>query len=132
MANTAAQELWDEGKCFACIQINSNFIVMLLALLNRGLIASGGNAMTAQQLMTAGSCFACIPDMTQGEAMTLAAMNALIAAIEAGGGGGGSGVGFVFGAYGGGPPTFTPSGSTGAAIDTDTNNEWHYYSGAWH
>lgn len=89
MANTEAQAIWDEAECFACIQENSNFIVMLLALLNRGLVAAGGEAMTAQELMTEGSCFACIPTMTQGQAMTLAAMNGLVAAIEAGGGGGG-------------------------------------------
>ena len=27
--------------------------------------------------------------------------------------------------------TYTPASGTGAAIDTDTNNEWHYFNGQW-
>ena len=35
-------------------------------------------------------------------------------------------------AYAGIAPTFTPSGTCAAALDTSTGTLWYYYSGSWH
>lgn len=45
---------------------------------------------------------------------------------------GGSGASFTAGDYGGGAPSFTPSGSTAIAVDTSNGTLWLWYSGNWH
>jgi hypothetical protein len=45
--------------------------------------------------------------------------------------GGGTGTGATFGNYGGGIPSFTPTGGTGLAVDTSNGAIWAYYNGGW-
>ena len=79
-------------------------------------------------LLAQANCYNCVsPGMWQ--LMELA----LLAQISTNGaGGGGSGTGATFGNYGGGVPSFTPSGGVGLAVDTSTGTLWEYYNGAWH
>jgi hypothetical protein len=55
----------------------------------------------------------------------------LLCAVYGAANGSGGGTSFTSGNYGGSQPNFTPSGSTGLAVDTSNGRIWWYYSGAW-
>jgi len=85
-----------------------------------------------QSLLNNAACFNCLSPGEQ-DILELQLLCEILNAGGTGGGGNTSGIQGGQGNYGGGQPTFTPTGTNiGIAIDTSNSREWTYYNGAWH
>lgn len=125
MPATSSQTLYTEATCYSCLGLVTPFETMVIGALIQANTALGVT-MTPQEWLDEATCYVCLPGVSQAQAIIIAMLDSISQNISGGGGGA------TCGAYGGGAPTFTPSGTCAIAIDTDTGTEWFYYSGSWH
>lgn len=106
-----AQQIENGASSFNQLANKLDAIIFLLNTTN----------MTAQQISTGASAFNQLPNK----------LDCIIYLLANSAGGGGGGASFTAGNYGGSAPNFTPTATTGIAVDTSNGRIWWYYGGTW-